>query len=83
MTDDIAGISGGTVIKYKDYICGYEVSIYGDIIGCKLITSTDTNIWCEGIIIVQGNVIKAAVIAPAGNINVTVNEIYTIRVYYI
>ena len=83
MTDAIAGISGGTVIKYKDYICGYEVSVLGDIIGCRLITNPNSSTWSEGVIAVQNNVIKAGIRSHNGAINLTENKIWKIRVYYI
>ena len=71
------------MIKYKDYICGYEVSVPGDIIGCILISNENSSTWCEGVIAVQNNVIKAGIRSSNGTINLTESEIWKIRVYYI
>ena len=76
-------MSGCTAIKYKDYICGYEVSVPGDIIGCRLITNPNSSTWSEGVIVVQNNVIKAGIRSSNGTINLTESEIWKIRVYYI
>ena len=83
-TDAIAGISGGTTIKYVDVNNGTNVKSYGNIVGSYVVSCGTYDTLLGSIIVLRtsDNSAITAHIALNGSISTTVTSNIKHRVFY-